>query len=175
MNRRNGTARAPAAAGPRGATLLVGLIMRVLLTLLAVSAFNVTNVNLRIVGNVQSRQQALEATGVAINQKISTAAFVGAPVGTTYTVAADINQDRTVDYNVTVTPACYALAPIKNAELSSSAEDFKCYTDGTFSLCSNSYWDIEAQATDPVTGAGVTAHQGIATRVTTDSTPPACL
>ena len=167
--------RRPFLARQRGATLLVGLIMLVLLTMLAVSAFNTTSVNLRIVGNVQSRQQALDVAVVAVNQKISTTMFIADPKGTTYTIAADIDQDRINDYNVTVAPTCYALAPIKNVELTTSPEDFKCYTDGTYSLCDNTYWDVQAQAIDPTTSASVTSHQGVATRVTTDSVPPACL
>jgi Tfp pilus assembly protein PilX len=39
-------------AKQRGATLLVGLIMLVLLTLLAVSAINISTVNLHITGNI---------------------------------------------------------------------------------------------------------------------------
>ena len=39
----------------RGATLLVTLIMLVVLTLFAVTAFNLSSVNLKIVGNFQAQ------------------------------------------------------------------------------------------------------------------------
>ncbi|MEK7736556.1 MAG: hypothetical protein AAB319_02190, partial [Pseudomonadota bacterium] len=41
----------------RGATLVIGLIMLVLLTLMAVSSFNLGKSNLQIVGNMQFRNQ----------------------------------------------------------------------------------------------------------------------
>jgi Tfp pilus assembly protein PilX len=53
-------------AKQRGATLLVGLIMLVLLTLLSVSAINISTVNLHITGNMQAQVEAAAATQQAI-------------------------------------------------------------------------------------------------------------
>ena len=53
-------------ARQRGISLVLGLIMLVLLTLLAISAFQASNVNLRIAGNMQVRQETLAAAQTAI-------------------------------------------------------------------------------------------------------------
>ena len=45
----------------RGAALFFSLIMLGLMTLLAISAFNIGSVNLKIVSNVQARQEATAA------------------------------------------------------------------------------------------------------------------
>ncbi len=59
----------------RGISLVVGLIMLVLLTLLAISAFHASNVNLRIAGNMQVRQEILAAAQTATEAVLSTPAF----------------------------------------------------------------------------------------------------
>ncbi len=158
----------------RGTTLLVGLVMLSLMTLLAISAFNATSINVRVVGNAQSVQQAQEAAVAAINRQLSSSAFAEDAKGTTYSVPADINQDRVVDFNVAVAPTCYQHAPIRNVDLTTSVEDFKCYTDSVYSLCGATNWDFQADVVDPVTGASVTVHQGVGMRATTDAVPPAC-
>ena len=45
----------------RGTTLVIALIMLVVITLLAVSSLSTTNMNLKVVGNMQSRGEAMSA------------------------------------------------------------------------------------------------------------------
>ena len=100
--------------------------------------------------------------------------------------AIDINNDGTTDYNVVVaTPTCISSIPIQsNLLVVTNPSDAACFGSGATtssgvvvagkgggggttgnSLCSNSQWDLGASATDPISGANVTIHQGIAVRV----------
>ncbi|HZN86576.1 MAG TPA: PilX N-terminal domain-containing pilus assembly protein, partial [Burkholderiales bacterium] len=63
----------------RGATLVIALIMLVLLTLFAVSSMNTANTNLRVVGNMQSRNEALYAAQETLETVISTPLFLANP------------------------------------------------------------------------------------------------
>lgn len=65
--------------GQRGTTLIVALIMLVLLTLFAVSSFNTANTNLKVVGNMQQKNEALNAAQAAIETVISTPLFIANP------------------------------------------------------------------------------------------------
>lgn len=164
-------------ARQRGATLLVGLVMLVLLTLLAISAFNTSSVQLRIVGNMQSKQEALAAANQAAAQVLSGTLFTTDPalVGST-PITVDVNQDGTVDYTATVTPVCTSSFRILNMDLDlDKPEDMKCFTGGHFgtgagsgfySNCSYSNWDIEVTAVDATTaGTVATVHQGVRKRI----------
>ena len=68
--------RDPGRRGQRGISLVVGLIMLLLMTLLAISAFQASNVNLRIAGNMQVRQETLAAAQTATEQVLSSPAFI---------------------------------------------------------------------------------------------------
>ncbi|MDQ3197317.1 MAG: hypothetical protein M3Q32_13390, partial [Pseudomonadota bacterium] len=68
----------------QGSTLLVSLIMLIILTLFVVTAINVSNVNLKIVGNVQSKKTLEANAQQAIEQVLSSsAAFNLAPTAQT--------------------------------------------------------------------------------------------
>lgn len=54
----------------QGATLVVGLIMLVMTTLLTVSAFTLSGNNLKAVGNMQYKNEAIAAANMAIEQTI---------------------------------------------------------------------------------------------------------
>ena len=170
----------------RGVTLLIGMIMLVLLTLLALSAFNTSNVNLRVVGNMQLRQEAQAAANQAIAEALSSAAFTNNPAVGTTPIYVDVNQDTTPDYTVTLTPNCLSSIPIPNKDLDPdpNSDDAKCFTGGGFgagasggtsSLCSNSTWDIQARAVDVAnTGTDTTIHQGVAVRISVSEQDTYC-
>jgi Tfp pilus assembly protein PilX len=67
----------------RGATLLVALIMLVLLTLFAISALNTTTTNLKAVGNMQARTEALNTAQQAVETVISSTDFTDPTYATT--------------------------------------------------------------------------------------------
>lgn len=169
----------------RGATLVIGMIMLVLVTLFVLAAINMSTVNLRIMGNQQARNESIAAAQQAIEQVVSTD-FTAAPVAVT--VPVDINGDGTTDYNVTVAqPTCLNSVPIKlstlrplNANGTINQKDAQCELSGPSrsagiagaagtgnSICSNTQWELNATTSDAATGSGaaVTVHQGVGTRV----------
>jgi Tfp pilus assembly protein PilX len=166
--------------GQSGATLLVSMIFLVVLTLMVVSAVKVTNVNTKLVGNMQTEKEANAAAMQAIETTISTD-FTAMPAAST--TAVDINNSGQTGSTYTVAvpaPACTGIKPIKLSELDpSQTSDQPCYVSGASqntgiagsgaggdSLCSNSNWEVNATATPPAGGAAAAAtHQGIAVRV----------
>lgn len=164
----------------RGATLLVGLVMLVLITLLAVSSFNLGKSNLQIVGNMQHRTENMEAAKATLEEVISKTTFSTSPGATltscgTNAKCFDVNGDGASDITVTLTPApCIKKYQIiKNSQLDTDKpEEAKCAmgdkqdwnpeganTDD--SLCAATVWEITALATDNVTQASYTVAQGV--------------
>ena len=144
----------------KGATLIVGLIMLVLLTLMVTTSFMLSTSNLRAVGNMQFRDEAIAAGNSAIEQVVSSS-FTVLPVAST--VLVDIDQDGTDDYTVAVTaPVCVQVAPITSsvATLSGVSSGVPSTTDY------NTVWDIQAQVSSSASGAAVTIRQGIRKRLT---------
>ncbi|MBT2335452.1 pilus assembly protein [Variovorax paradoxus] len=166
--------------GQSGATLLVSMIFLVVLTLMVVSAVKVTNINTKLVGNMQTEQEANAAAMQAIETTISTD-FTAMPVATTTTVDINNSGQAGSSYTAAVAaPVCTGIKPIKLSELDASqTSDQPCYVSGASqntgiagssaggnSLCSNSNWDVNATATPPAGGvASAPTHQGIAVRV----------
>lgn len=100
------TRLAPAIHRQRGAAMIVGLIMLVLITLTVIAAFTLSQGNLKAVGNIQVRNEAVAAANRAIEEVVTSllpaSAPLTTPVGTQSDV--DINNDGQVDYNVTIAP-----------------------------------------------------------------------
>jgi hypothetical protein len=144
----------------RGATLVVGLIMLVLLTLVVTTAFMMSSGNLKAVGNMQFRDEAIAAANVAIEQVISTN-FTGLPVASV--VPVDIDQDGFSDYTVTVNaPVCIQAVPVGGTVATLSG-----VTSGVPSSADwNTVWDIEALVDNATTGAAVVIRQGVRRRLT---------
>jgi hypothetical protein len=160
-----------------GATLLIGLIMLVLLTLMAVTSYNLGKSNLQIVGNMQFRNEALRAAEEAVETTISKP--------TTVTVAStasvDVNGDGTPDVNVTITPTLLQANILKNAALNlnnpgelgcavGQSQSFGIVGAATGnSLCAVTVYDLKAVATEPATSASVELHQGVSVQVPADT------
>jgi Tfp pilus assembly protein PilX len=170
-----------------GMTLLMALIMLVVLTLLALTSFNLGKSNMQVVSNMQQRDEAIAAAREVIEETISRRFFV-APGnvllnpcnGTANTRCIDMNGDGKNDVTVVLTPppACVKAQAIKNSALDLELpEDIECSVGQTQgmggvagattgnSLCANSVWEVNAVATDNVTQASVQVTQGIAVRV----------
>ena len=168
----------------RGATLMIAMIFLVILTLVVVSSIKVTNVNTKIVGNMQIQKEAQAAAQEGIETVISTN-FTKLPAPATVNVDINDSGQATSTYVVNVAaPECTSVKPIKLSELDpSNADDVPCYASGAAqntgivgagpngnSMCSNSNWDIRATATAPgVATTTTTTHQGVALRVALDS------
>ncbi len=85
------------AAHQRGAALVIALIMLTLITVMVTSAFTVSTVNARTVGNMQWRGEAVAAANQAI-ERVLGSPFTDAPRAETIDV--DIDNDGGIDYQV---------------------------------------------------------------------------
>jgi Tfp pilus assembly protein PilX len=136
----------------RGATLIVSLIMLVVLTLFAVSAINLSNTNLKIVGNMQAQKMMEMAAQDAVEQMLSSPTFYG------LTAAA---RNFTVSgFNVAVAvPQCTLSVPATGYSATSgiSPED--------------NDWELVASVTDNLTGAAMALHQGVRVRMLAGNCP----
>ena len=129
----------------QGSVLVVCLVMLVLVTLFALTSLNSSVVNLKIVGNSQSLKSLENSTLQAIEQVLGALASFQAPAAQTLTVN---------DYSVAVTaPTCVGSGPAEGySALSSLAPE-------------ETFWELQASATDPVTGASVVMNQGVKIRL----------
>lgn len=183
--------RAPIAP-QRGAALIVSLIMLLLITILAVTAFRLGKSNLQIIGNVQQREQAIDAAQLAIDQVISSVQFTLTPAnavqnpcnGTPDLVCAAATGGSGTDIDVKVDPTCDSIQPIPVTALNfADPNDAGCLvganqnfgvagSGNNNSMCANSVWNINATATDNVTGATATVDEGAGVRVSSVTTCP---
>jgi Tfp pilus assembly protein PilX len=139
----------------RGATLIVGLIMLALITVMVTTAFTLSNTNLKAVGNMQFRNEAVAAVNKAIEQVVGSP-FTVSPAAEL--IETDINNDGTPDYSVAVAaPVCMRATPAGTTTKSSLSlgKSMSQVTDW------NTVWEITATATDPASGASVRARSGV--------------
>lgn len=144
----------------RGATLIVGLIMLVLITLLVTSAFTLSTSGLKSVGNMQARDEAIAAGNKAIEQVLSSP-FTTAPAGETINV--DLNNDGTTDYVIVLnTPTCVSVSQIAGTSVPPSSLSLGSAFPSSTSSQYESVWDLDANVSDPNgSGAAVRVHQGV--------------
>lgn len=168
----------------QGATLLVGMIMMVVLTLLVVFSLRSGNTNLRIAGNMQSQAEAGAATQQVIEQVIEQIK-VTEDISLIAAQSIPVSMGN-VTYTVEVAPMskCLMDIPVLNSALDPvNPNDVACFEDpdkdkllipdgaGGFKLstepsaCKTQQWVIEAGVTDGSTGTKVTQVQGISIRV----------
>lgn len=168
-----------------GATLVVGLVMLVVLTLLVLSAIRSGNVNMRIVGNMQAQEETATAAVWATEQIISTN-FTSSPVA--QEIAVDFNGNGAVDnkdYTASSpVPVCTASLAVMNADLDPFGDpaDAPCISSATAkdtgifyrskdatgvgqSWCYQQQWEVRATVNDNRTGATATSVQGVSLRV----------
>jgi PilX N-terminal len=169
--------------GQDGATLVIALIMLAVISLLAASSLGTTSMNLKVVGNMQSRGEALHAAQQAIETVISTPQFIADPAnavpdpcGAANTLCTDLDGDGAPEYITRLDPAptCIAVRMVKASELNlSSVEDLSCaagpaqqsgVANGE-SWCAETAWDITAETRSTFSRTKVTVTQGIAVRV----------
>jgi Tfp pilus assembly protein PilX len=179
----------------RGATLVVGLVMLVLATLIVLASFRLGMANLAIVGNAQNRNEGIASAQQAIEEAISSpllttapSSIFPAPCAGPNTQCYDVNGDGRDDVTVTLTPAptCVKAETIKNSSLDLAQEDDRRCTLGVAqnfgvagagtsdSLCSNSVWDIRALADDVSTRTTAVVNQGVGVRVRTVDIATSC-
>lgn len=158
---------APLNRPERGAALVVGMIMLVLITLMLITAFNLGTSNLKAVGNMQVREQALAAANAAIQERVSSS-FNTAPA--TSTTAVDLNNDGVTDFNVTVTPVCIGATKVFSAPPSSVSLGPSMSASPIW----NTTWDVRASSVDPATGASVAVRTGVRVQLSDAEKDIAC-
>ena len=178
----------------RGATLIMTLIFLMIMSLMAVSAFNLTSTNVRITGNMQARNEALSAAQAGLAATISNVQFSTNPALIAATpLAVDVNGDGVSDYNVTRNPQpkCNKVKTLKASDLNPSVPaDLACMGSAAAnnsgiesaltgsaagdSMCANSEWNIRASVVDPASQVEVAVNQGVSLRVLSTDADTAC-
>jgi Tfp pilus assembly protein PilX len=199
------TRRKMAARRPqRGVTLVVGMIMLVLITLVVLASFHLGRNNLEIVGNAQQRNDAIAAAQQTIEAAVNSPLLTASP-GSIFptpcsgwpanTLCYDVNGDGTNDVVAQITPAptCVRAQAIPLTNLTTDPSDQvcrgsvpqSCFGQGGACLdsaCANSVWDIRAVARNlapdgasPASqGPTAVVNQGIAKRVKTNEMATSC-
>lgn len=133
----------------RGAALLISLMMLVILTLLGISAVNMSTINFKITGNRQASLESSVRTQNAIETVLSDIDNFSSPENDIPAIN-DVFVERRKCYFRRVAPGyslTWGLAP----------EDTS--------------WEVVASYADPVTSAATTIHQGVQIRMTNGSCP----
>lgn len=153
-----------------GATLIVGLIMLAVITLMVTGAFTLSNTNLKAVGNMQFRDEATAAANLAIEQLV-TSFTTAVPVA--QNIQVDLNNDGVTDYTVAITPTCIGSSVVAEPAaigFQGSEELPGLSVGGTSSSNFRTLWNIDALVTDSVSGARVRVHHGVRKILTADCT-----
>ena len=140
-----------------GATLVIGLIMLVLITLMLITALTLGIGNFRAVSNMQYREEAIAAAGKAVEQVISSP-FTAAPGAET--ILVDIDNNGTNDYSVAIAvPQCISATQAFGADPSSLSLPPAMTVASTW----NTVWDIDATVSPAsnVGGAAVRVRTGV--------------
>jgi Tfp pilus assembly protein PilX len=141
----------------RGAALIIGIIMLVLITLAVAAAFSMSSGNLKAVGNMQSREQAIASANRAIEQVVGSA-FAAAPAADT--ILVDLDNDGKTDYTVQVAPpTCLRGTPVAGSGGAGQGSSLSLGLGSALQY--NAVWDITATVNDESSGTAVTVRQGV--------------
>jgi Tfp pilus assembly protein PilV len=187
----------------RGVTLIISLIMLVLLTIMALTSFNIGKSSLQVVDNAQQHAQVLNAAQGVLNQVVSTPSFTEAPGNVLdnsncpASAGAPANS-RCVDLYgdgktvivvaMSPQPVCVQATPVPASALNlttAQSPGWGCILGGNTnfgvegategnSLCADSLWELNAVATEQVSNARAVVTKGVAMRVSQDSVDTAC-
>lgn len=149
-----------------GATLLVSLIMLVVLTLFAVTMFNLSSVNLKIVGNFQQQRATEAVVQQGIEQLMSTVtAFNATPAASNVCV----NGTGTTSALCSASGGYWVVIDQPKCNYTTAA---KGYTKKVGELTpEDTNWEVRASFTDPLTKASVAIVQGLAVRMLAGNCP----
>jgi Tfp pilus assembly protein PilX len=149
----------------RGATLLVTLIMLVVLTLFAVTAFNLSSVNLKIVGNFQQVRTTESLVQQAVEQVISSVSNFNTPAATNICV----NGTGTTAATCTASGGSFVAV---DKPLCFYAAAAKGYTKKIGELSpEDTTWEVRASFTDATTKAAAAIVQGVGVRLLSGNCP----
>ena len=138
------------AHGQRGVVLLVSLVMLLLVSLMVLSGFNLTQTNLKVVHNLESREQAREAASAALEEAISSNLFLSTKGETLFSASCeqanrkcyDLNGDGASDVNVDVALSCTITKQLTNGDVQERAKGSAAQedTDSPFDEWVSSPW-----------------------------------
>lgn len=150
----------------QGATLIVGLIMLLLLTLMVSSAFMLSGVNLSAVNNVQLRDEATAAANAALEEVLGSLTTFTAPAAKTITVGQD---------TVNVAPAvCIRAIDVKSDSSADATPNILIEgapSSGGATGYQDTYWNIVASVDNAATGVNVAVNQGVKIRLPASPNP----
>lgn len=169
-----------------GMILIVVLVLLGVFTLIVAALVRTSNINFRIVGNQQYRQEASLAAQNGIETYLNNSANFASPLPATQNVSMDLDGDGTAEYTADVPAAtCISVKKLdQQADLDiANTEDVGCFgtsavensgvisddsVGSSASICSNVTWDVAASVNDSATtGSKVTVHQGVSMRQAT--------
>lgn len=136
-------------------TIFISIVILLLITVLLVSAYQLSTTNLKAVGNAQVREEATASANQVIEQTIDSdfISLTGPVIGT----LVDINGDGVTDYSVDLAqPIC-----IRVTRAAASTVSSVTLPGMTVSSAWNSIWELAATATETTTGVSVQVVQGI--------------
>lgn len=184
--------------GERGTVLLVGLVMLVLITLLAVSAARLVSTNLQIARNEQAVVEAETVANYELDVRLNSAEFIGAAATTVDAPApADVitGAENPTSYSVSLSaPVCIRYRYLKKSELVDAdtsevePENLSCFGGSSSSgvtivaasamndnsLCATSLWNMSATATASDSGVNTTINQGVEVKIDFAEAEDAC-
>jgi len=142
----------------RGAvTIFVTMVMLFLITVLVLGAFAISTSNMRAVGNVQVREEAIAAANLVIERRLSSN-FTAAPSALDderISVAYDPNSPA--DYLVDLqAPICVRATPVITTVASSVSLPGMTFGSGWDTI-----WELDATARNEATGAQARVVQGV--------------
>ncbi len=179
----------------RGMTLFVALVMLVLISLLAMSTFNLGKSSIQVVNNMQNRDQSIAASRRTLDEAISSSRFFDTPgdalasyCGSPNHRCHDINGDGVNDIVTTLSrPACLKVRTVPTRELDlANEEDAGCavgvqpgqsgmaQANTGNSLCADTTWELTAASEDRQTQTKVEVVQGVAVRVPQANAETSC-
>jgi hypothetical protein len=175
--RQSGSRASRAGVRERGAALILSLLFLVIIAILAISTFNSSTTNLRVTGNMVSRDEKMASNQAVLDRIISHSNFISDPnavANSTYIVPID--GTNTIQVTVTPAPACYQARAINMNELDpAKAQDLACMGSSVVrdpsqqspaSFCSATNWNIRATYVDPGSGTQIgSINRGIGVRV----------
>lgn len=174
----------------RGISLVVGMIMLVLITLLVVTTFNIASSQLKVVNNAQIQTELEAAANAGIEQAVSTTTFLtsasfAVPVSQFEDVSGSTAQKTPL--SIAITSTCEKSRILSNKEAQPifldcvwDPDSGGAYIEGkssaaSESLCADTVWDIGSKATSALDSAvGVQVHQGVTTYMSRTGLPPGC-
>lgn len=138
-------------------TIFISMIMLLLITLLITTAFTLSTTNLRAVGNVQVRDEAIAAAEKVIEDIILEDAALPAFQTPRPPVTVDVNRDGVDEYSVEIAvPVC--VRATRANTLTTSSVTLPGFSAGD---AWNTVWEISATATETTTGASVNVVHGV--------------